>query len=40
MNHVKNIEDKLSGLVSNGLTVWEYLKNDAMQRQFDIKNSF
>jgi hypothetical protein len=40
LNMVKHIEEKLTGLVSNGLVVWDFLKTTQMQRQMDIMNSF
>lgn len=40
LNMVKHIEEKLTGLVSNGLVVWDFLKTTQMQRQKDIAHSF
>jgi hypothetical protein len=37
---IKNLEDNLTGIVSNGVKIYEYLQNPSMQRQMELKNSY
>ena len=40
MNHMRNIEEMLSGIVIKGASIWEQIKTDKMQRKMDIEKSF
>lgn len=40
LTQVSSIEEKLTGIVSKGLTVWDRLKTDKMKRRFEVEKSF
>ena len=40
MDHMKNIEEMLSGIVIKGASIWEQIKNEKLQRKLDIEKSF
>ena len=40
MNHVRNIEEMLSGIAVCGANIWEGMKNEKLQRKLDVEQSF
>eukprot|EP00347_Sterkiella_histriomuscorum_P019824 403340161 len=40
MNHMRNIEEMLSGIVIKGASIWEQIKTDKLQRKLEVEKSF